>query len=54
MKHWIVLLLVALAPVAVVAQVDPAPNSCGIYFDEGATQNCMMTAAPFQPVRIRA
>jgi hypothetical protein len=32
------------------AQVDPAANGIGIYFDEGATNNCFTSATPFQAV----
>jgi hypothetical protein len=32
------------------AQIDPDPDGIGIYFDEGATEHCLFTSVPYQPV----
>ena len=48
MKKLVVLLLVSLVATSAMAQIDPDPNSIGIYFDDGAMENCT-TAVPFVP-----
>ena len=41
MKKWILLTLMLIASSAF-AQLDPNPNGVGVYFDQGAMQNCLM------------
>ena len=50
MKKLVVLLLVSLVATSAMAQIDPDPNSIGIYFDTQAGDNCLTTPAfvPFQ------
>jgi hypothetical protein len=51
MRKRVTLFIVTLMMVSpVAAQIDPMPDGIGIYFDPGATQNCMFTSAPFQSV----
>lgn len=49
MKKLVVLLLVSLMAASAMAQIDPDPNSIGIYFDETANDNCITvgTVTPF-------
>jgi hypothetical protein len=44
------LFALTLLPFSSFAQVDPSPNSCGFYFDEGATQNCFFTTVSYQQI----
>jgi hypothetical protein len=48
MKKLVVLLLASLVASSAFAVVDPDPNSCGIYFDVTAENNCA-TATPSVP-----
>ena len=48
-KAILTLMLLSLATVAF-AQVDPAENGIGLYFDMDATEVCLTTAAPFTPI----
>jgi hypothetical protein len=50
MKKLITLFAVMALAAPAMAQIDPDANSCGIYFDEGATLFCTPTTAPFQSV----
>jgi hypothetical protein len=43
MKKLVVLLLASLIASSAFAVVDPDPNSCGIYFDLTADNNCLTT-----------
>lgn len=45
MKKLVVLLLASLVATSAFAQIDPDPDSMGIYFDLGATDNCWSTGA---------
>ena len=50
MKKMLVIALAILVSSSAFAQIDPDENGIGLYFDMAATDVCLTTAAPFQPI----
>lgn len=50
MRTVLIPVALLLAAATSFGQVDPTPDSLGIYFDQGATQFCRATSAPFESV----
>ena len=50
MRSLAALALLLAVSVAATAQIDPAPDGIGVYFDLGGMDHCIHTAAPYESV----